>query len=100
MNAPLRIFRCSHEAAGRLGGEIASLLGERPYVLVAPAAPGLDADVAFVTREVTGMSTKHELQPATRATFYEAMEGAPSTPALGARAPRPAPIAPSMRALQ
>jgi phosphoglycerate dehydrogenase-like enzyme len=33
--------------------------------------------VAFVSREVTGLSTKHELQPATRA-FYAALEGAPS----------------------
>nr|WP_236599965.1 D-2-hydroxyacid dehydrogenase [Ramlibacter alkalitolerans] len=36
---------------------------------------GVDAEIAFVSRDVTGLSTKFELQPATQA-FYEAMEGA------------------------
>jgi len=40
-----------------------------------PAAPQ-DADLAFVSRDVTGLSTKHEIQPAT-ARFYEAMLAAP-----------------------
>ncbi|MDB5958030.1 MAG: putative Glyoxylate/hydroxypyruvate reductase [Ramlibacter sp.] len=74
--APLRIL-LSQQAAGRLAGDLAAVLAEQPYVLLAPDAAGVDADVAFVSRDVTGLSTKHELQPATRA-FYAAMEGAPS----------------------
>jgi len=76
MPGPLRIL-LSQQAAGRLAGEIDRLLAGRPHVLLAPDTPGLDADIAFVSREVTGLSTKHELQPATRA-FYDAMERAPS----------------------
>lgn len=37
----------------------------------------VDADVAFVSREVTGLSTKHEVQPTTQR-FYTAMLEAPS----------------------
>jgi len=37
----------------------------------------VDADVAFVSRDVTGLSTKHEVLPATER-FYNAMREAPS----------------------
>lgn len=37
----------------------------------------VDADVAFVSRDVTGLSTKHEILPATQR-FYTAMLDAPS----------------------
>ncbi len=39
--------------------------------------PGVDADVAFVSRDVTGLSTKHAVLPETQV-FYDAMLGAPS----------------------
>jgi phosphoglycerate dehydrogenase-like enzyme len=39
--------------------------------------PGDDADVAFVSRDVTGLSTKHEVLPHTQA-FHDAMRHAPS----------------------
>lgn len=70
---PLHLL-LSPAAAQRLAGEIGPALGGRPHVLVGPEA-GVDADVAFVSRDVTGLSTKHEILPATRA-FYDAMEGA------------------------
>lgn len=38
---------------------------------------GVDADVAFVSRDVTGLSTKHEILPPTQR-FYTAMLEAPS----------------------
>ncbi|GAB3765878.1 hypothetical protein GCM10028796_24090 [Ramlibacter monticola] len=75
VSAPLRIL-LSRAAGERLAGGIAAVLGERAYVRVGPEA-GVDADVAFVSRDVTGLSTKFELQPATRA-FYDALEAAPS----------------------
>lgn len=40
-------------------------------------ARAVDADVAFVSRDVTGLSTKHEILPATQR-FYTAMLQAPS----------------------
>ncbi|WP_445322887.1 hypothetical protein [Ramlibacter sp. AN1133] len=73
MSLPLRIL-LSRAAGERLAPGIAAALGERPHVLVAPER-GVDADLAFVSRDVTGLSTKFELQPATQA-FYEAMEAA------------------------
>jgi phosphoglycerate dehydrogenase-like enzyme len=43
-------------------------MGQRPYELIsledAVAAQRTDADVAFISREVTGTSTKHEIHPA------------------------------------
>jgi phosphoglycerate dehydrogenase-like enzyme len=73
---PLRIL-LSREAAPRLAGAIAAVLAGRPHELVAPDTPGVDAEVAFVSRDVTGLSTKHEIVPATQV-FYDAMEAAPS----------------------
>src|SRR6516225_3650141 len=40
-------------------------------------ASRIDADVAFVSRDVTGLSTKHEILPSTQR-FYTAMLEAPS----------------------
>ncbi len=42
-----------------------------------PATRETDFDVAFVSRDVTGLSTKHEVQPATQV-FYDALLAAPS----------------------
>ncbi|MDM0073848.1 D-2-hydroxyacid dehydrogenase [Variovorax sp. J2P1-59] len=73
--APLRIL-LSDAARERVGAAIASAMGPRAHSFVAPQA-GVDADLAFVTRDVTGLSTKHSVLPATQA-FYDAMLGAPS----------------------
>ncbi|MGJ7497783.1 D-2-hydroxyacid dehydrogenase [Variovorax sp. RT4R15] len=73
--APLRIL-LSDATRERAGAAIASAAGPRDHRFVAPQ-PGVDADVAFVSRDVTGLSTKHAVLPATQA-FYDAMLGAPS----------------------
>ena len=70
---PLRILM-SPEAARRTAQGLAALLGGKPYVL---ARIGEDADVAFVSRDVTGLSTKHAVLPETRR-FHDALRGAPS----------------------
>ncbi len=72
---PLRIL-LSAAARERWSQEIARTLAGAPHELVAPA-PGIDADIAFVSRDVTGRSTKHQLEPAT-ARFHDAMRGAAS----------------------
>jgi len=70
---PLRILM-SPEAARRTAQGLAASLGGKPYVL---ARIGEDADVAFVSRDVTGLSTKHAVLPETRR-FHDALRGAPS----------------------
>ena len=72
----LRIL-LSDTARGQMGARLAELLGERPHVLVRPGAPGADADIAFVSRDVTGLSTKHVVLPDTQL-FYDALRHAPS----------------------
>ncbi|MGO4330302.1 D-2-hydroxyacid dehydrogenase [Cupriavidus sp. 2TAF22] len=67
----------SEQALRQYGAQIGAALGGS-FVPVVPAAgegglpAGLDADIAFVSRDVTGLSTKHEILPATRR-FYDAM---------------------------
>jgi len=73
--APLRIL-VSDAARERLGPAVATLLGSRAHRFVAPGS-GVDADLAFVSRDVTGLSTKHAVLPNTQA-FYDAMLGAGS----------------------
>jgi phosphoglycerate dehydrogenase-like enzyme len=70
---PLRIL-LSDPARAQLGGLIEAVLDGLAYSFVAPD-PGADADIAFVSRDVTGLSTKHVLMPATRA-FYDVLLGA------------------------
>lgn len=72
----LRIL-LSDQAAPRLREAVAQVLGPRPFRIVSPRESGLDADIAFVTRDVTGLSTKHEWLPETRH-FYDCMRHAPS----------------------
>ncbi|SNT07426.1 Phosphoglycerate dehydrogenase [Noviherbaspirillum humi] len=74
----LRIL-LSRQCAQRLGPRIGSVLGDRPHELVIHEATegSADADIAFVSRDVTGLSTKHEVHPSTQA-FFDAMLGAPS----------------------
>lgn len=70
---PLRILM-SRQAADCLASQIREVLGEMRYKLVTPDTEQADmnADVAFISRDVTGLSTKHEVQPPTQR-FYDAM---------------------------
>ncbi len=84
MSAPLRIL-LSDAARECLGPRIAAALGPRPFELLSinalatsPIADAItDADIAFVSRDVTGRSTKHELAPALQA-CYDTLRHAPS----------------------
>jgi len=73
--APLRIL-VSRAAAASLAGAISAALQGRPHTLVFPE-DATDADLAFISREVTGLSTKHQVLPQTQA-FYDALLAAPS----------------------
>ena len=74
--APLRIL-LSAQAAARLRQRIAAVLGGGPctLVIVEDAARGTDFDIAFMTRDVTGTSTKHEVLPEARH-FHDLMRQA------------------------
>ncbi|PWK35310.1 D-2-hydroxyacid dehydrogenase [Cupriavidus plantarum] len=78
--APLRILM-SEAARAQYAAAIDAALAGRPWVpVLAPSvedAAAVDADIAFVSRDVTGLSTKHEIKPAT-GRFYAAMLEAPS----------------------
>jgi phosphoglycerate dehydrogenase-like enzyme len=68
------------EAALRQHGEAIGAAAGAWKPVLAPAvddARQVDADVAFVSRDVTGLSTKHEIHAATQR-FYDAMLQAPS----------------------
>ena len=70
MNAPIRPLRLlmSQPSIDQLGPAISALMGPRPHELLAldtaVATQRTDADVAFISREVTGTSTKHQIHPA------------------------------------
>ncbi|MGV3573080.1 MAG: D-2-hydroxyacid dehydrogenase [Ramlibacter sp.] len=72
--APLRIL-LSASARERLAGDVAAVLGAAPHTLVT-VDDGGGCDVAFITRDVTGLSTKHEVLPQT-AGFYAALQSSP-----------------------
>jgi len=64
-------------AAQHFHSEIARTLGTLPYRLLTPDdADCVQAQIAFVSRDVTGHSTKHELADETRR-FYDTMLAAP-----------------------
>jgi phosphoglycerate dehydrogenase-like enzyme len=67
MNTSLRILM-SRQSIDRLGPAVSVAMGQRSFELIAledaVAAQRTDADVAFISREVTGTSTKHEIHPA------------------------------------
>jgi phosphoglycerate dehydrogenase-like enzyme len=69
--APALRILLSQPALARWRPGIEEVLGDRPHEFVtieqAVAAGRSDLDLAFITREVTGLSTKHELAPALRA---------------------------------
>ncbi|HEY4068336.1 MAG TPA: D-2-hydroxyacid dehydrogenase [Burkholderiaceae bacterium] len=70
---PVRIL-VSERTRDAIGDAIAAALNGATPVFV---APGEDADLAFVSREVTGLSTKHQVMPETQR-FYDGMANAPS----------------------
>lgn len=70
--APLRIL-LSRQAAAQLAAAVREVLGSRAHVLVAPDEPDAAlADIAFVSRDVTGLSTKHQVLPPTQQ-MYDAL---------------------------
>jgi phosphoglycerate dehydrogenase-like enzyme len=73
MSSPLRILM-TPAAAQQAGAGLAEALGDRAHVVV---NLGEDADIAFVSRDVTGLSTKHQVLPETQR-FHDAMRQAPS----------------------
>jgi phosphoglycerate dehydrogenase-like enzyme len=55
--------------------DLGRVMGPRPYAFVSPeqtAATGGGCDIAFVSRDVTGRSTKHEVLPSTQQ-FYDTL---------------------------
>ncbi len=80
MPEPLRIL-LSDAARDCLGDRLAGVLGTRPFALLSldtlATSPVADADIAFISRDVTGRSTKHELAPALQA-CYDTLRNAPS----------------------
>lgn len=75
MTQPLRIL-LSAQAAGCLAPAIAQALGDAPHrLLTVDDADARDAGIAFVSRDVTGFSTKHATLPDTQR-FYDMLEAA------------------------
>lgn len=77
---PLRVL-LSRRAHERIGGEVRAILGGRAYevVIASPVcagAPG-DIDIAFISRDVTGLSTKHAVQEPLQA-FYTSLRASPA----------------------
>lgn len=72
VESPLRIL-LSEQARAQYGSAVAQVLGARAHELLtiesAVADGREDIDVAFISRDVTGLSTKHELAPALRACY-------------------------------
>ena len=67
----------SAQAIDRWGGCIAEVLQGQAHELVAPGKDPLsDVDIAFVSRDVTGRPTKHEVLPDTQH-FYDLLLQAP-----------------------
>ncbi|MES3003029.1 MAG: D-2-hydroxyacid dehydrogenase [Pseudomonadota bacterium] len=87
----LRIL-LSRDSAGKLADDIRKVMGARRYVLVFPdESAATSADIAFVSRDVTGLSTKHDIKPDTQR-FYDALRDAQNlrwvhTPAAGVDRP-------------
>ncbi|HEY0200966.1 MAG TPA: NAD(P)-dependent oxidoreductase, partial [Burkholderiaceae bacterium] len=77
MNAkpPLRILM-SRAALAQIESQLAPTMGTIPFVAVHPDQESPNADIAFVSRDVTGLSTKHAVLPPTQQ-FYDAMRGSP-----------------------
>lgn len=77
---PLRILMSAQGVEryrARVGAVLADVLHEFVVSDTFDAGHELDADIAFVSRDVTGLSTKHEVTAETQ-TFYDAMSAAKS----------------------
>ena len=74
--SPLRLL-LSDAARAALGPRLTERLGTAAHVLLSPAQAPADFDIAFVTRDVTGLSTKHAVLPETQR-FYDLLTNAPS----------------------
>lgn len=62
----LRIL-VSRDTGASMGARIAEAMASRPHLLIAPDDPqAATADIAFISRDITGLSTKHQLLPATQ----------------------------------
>lgn len=72
---PIRIL-ASAKAIEAHGAEIRQVFGARPCELVVAEEAGLepDAEISFVTRDVTGASLKNRVQPSTQR-FYDQLLG-------------------------
>jgi phosphoglycerate dehydrogenase-like enzyme len=79
-HAPLRILM-SQQSIDRWGASVIARMGQCPCELIsleaATAEQRTDAHVAFISREVTGTSTKHEIHPALQR-VYELLRQSPS----------------------
>ncbi len=79
-NHPVCIL-LSEQALGQHHAAIAEVMGTRPFELLsiesAVASGRRDIDIAFISRDVTGRSTKHELAPALQACYTVLRESAP-----------------------
>lgn len=75
-DVPLRVL-VSRQARDTLASDIARVLGTRPHELLTPDdAHAAQADIAFVSRDITGLSTKHKVLPATQQ-VYDLLAAAP-----------------------
>lgn len=71
---PLRIL-ISDAARASVAARLALAMGDRPHILVPSgewSLPDPGVHIAFVSRDVTGLSTKHEVLPDTQR-FYDAL---------------------------
>lgn len=72
MSRPVRIL-LSDQAQAQLGPDIAEVMGARPFELVtiesAVTSGQVAVDIAFISRDVTGLSTKHVLAEALQACY-------------------------------
>ena len=67
--SPLRILM-SQEAIGKWSAHVGAVLGERKFLLLSTDdEQATSAEVAFVTRDVTGLSTKHTVLPDTQRVY-------------------------------
>jgi phosphoglycerate dehydrogenase-like enzyme len=73
---PLRIL-ASERAARAFEPEIARVMDGRPFAMVTAEAAQGDVDVALITRDVTGLSTKHQVLESTQR-YYDAMRRSPN----------------------
>lgn len=74
---PLKLL-ISSSTARSIGAALSVHAAPMEIELLTPetATPGAAIDIAFVSRDVTGLSTKHEIQPETQR-FYDLMSAAP-----------------------